>query len=92
MGALADVWGPWSGAVGRARRMDKAAPSLLEPNCLVGGKDGSVPMMVPWELGIVSRWNTHSWTAAMPQVSMRAWMAWLVLRLWRTCWFARRHP
>ena len=33
--------------------MDEAAPLLLEPNCLVG-KDGNVPMMVPWELGIVS--------------------------------------
>ena len=42
------VWGPWSGAVGGARRMDEAAPLLLEPNCLVG-KDGGVPMMVPWE-------------------------------------------
>ena len=75
-----DVWGPWSGAVGRARLMDEAAPLLLEPNCLVG-KDGSVPMIVPWELGIVSRWDTHGWKAATPQVSMSAWMAWLVLRL-----------
>ena len=75
-----DVWGPWSGAVGGARLMDEAAPPLLEPNCLAG-KDGSVPMMVPWELGIVSRWDTHGWTAATPQVSMSAWIAWLVLRL-----------
>ena len=72
--------GPWSKAAGRARRMDGAAPSLLEPNCLVG-KDGRVSMMVPWELGIVSRWDTHGWTAATPQVSMSAWMAWLALRL-----------
>ena len=86
-----DVQGPWSGAVGGARLMDEAAPLLLEPNCLVG-KDGRVPMMVPWELGIVSRWDTHGWTAATPQVSMSAWIAWLVLRVWRTCWFARRHP
>ena len=71
--------------------MDEAAPLLLKPNCLAG-KGGNVPMMVPWELGIVSRWDTHGWTAAPPQVSMSAWMAWLVLRLWRTCWFARRHP
>ena len=49
-----DVWGPWSGAAGRARLMGEAAPLLLEPNCLVG-KDGGVPMTVPWELGIVSR-------------------------------------
>ena len=41
-----DMWGPWSKAVGRARRMDKAAAPLLEPNCLVG-KDSSVPMTVP---------------------------------------------
>ena len=74
-----DVWGPWSGAVGGARLMDEAAPPLLEPNCLVG-KDGNVPMMVPWELGIVSRWDTHGWTAATPQVSMSAWIAWWVLR------------
>ena len=74
------MWGPWSEAVGRARRMDEAAAPLLEPNCLVG-EDGSVPMMVPWELGIVSRWDTHGWTAATPQVSMSAWMAWLVLWL-----------
>ena len=69
-----DMWGPWSEAAGRARRMDEVAALLLEPNCLVG-EDGSVPMMVPWELGIVSRWDTRSWTAAAPQVSMRAWMA-----------------
>ena len=66
--------------MGRARRMDGAAPSLLEPNCLVG-KDGSVPMTVPWELGIVSCWDTHGWTATTPQVFMRAWMAWTVLQL-----------
>ena len=76
-----DMWGPWSGAAGRACRMDGAAAPLLEPNCLAG-KDGSVPMMVPWELGIVSRWDTrHGWTAATPQVSMRAWIACAVLRL-----------
>ena len=75
-----DVWGPWSGVVGGGCLMDEAAPLLLEPNCFMG-KDGSVPMMVPWELGIVSRWDTHGWTAAPPQVSMSAWMAWLVLRL-----------
>ena len=86
-----DRWGPWSEATGRARRIEEAAAPLLEPNCLMG-KDGDVPMMVPWELGIVSRWDTHGWTAATPQVSMSAWTAWLVLRLQRTCWFARRHP
>ena len=69
-----DVCGPWSGTASKARLMDEAAPLLLEPNCLVG-KDGSVPMIVPWELGIVSHWDTHGWTDATPQVSMRAWMA-----------------
>ena len=69
-----DMWGPWSEAAGRARRMDRAPAPLLEPNCLAG-EDGSVPMTVPWELGTVSRWDTHGWTAATPQVSMRAWMA-----------------
>ena len=69
-----DMWGPWSKAVGRARRMGEAATLLLEPNCLVG-EDGSVPIIGPWELGMVSRWDTHGWTAATPQVSMRAWMA-----------------
>ena len=54
--------------------MGEAAAPLLKPNCLVG-KDGSVPMIVPWELGMVSRWDTHGWTAATPQVSMRVWMA-----------------
>ena len=60
--------------------MGEAAAPLLEPNCLAG-KDGSVPTIVPWELGMVSRWDTHGWTAATPQVSMRAWMACAVLRL-----------
>ena len=69
-----DKWGPWSEAVGRARPTGEAATLLLEPNCLVG-KDGSVPTIVPWELGIVSRWETHGRTAATPQASMRAWMA-----------------
>ena len=85
------MWGPWSEAVGRARQLDEAATPLLEPNCLVG-EDGSVPTTVPWELGIVSQWDTHGWTAATPQASMSAWMAWTVLWLQRTCWFARQHP
>ena len=75
-----DAEGPWCKAIGGSRLMGEAAALLLEPNCLVG-KDGGVPMMVPWELGIVSRWDTHGWAAATPQVSMRAWIAWLVLRL-----------
>ena len=54
--------------------MDEAAPLLLEPNCLVG-EDGGVPMIVPWELGMVSRWDTHGWMDVTPQVSMRVWMA-----------------
>ena len=45
-----DVWGPWSKVVGGARWTGEAAAPLLAPNCLVD-KDGSVPMMVPWELG-----------------------------------------
>ena len=75
-----DAKGRWSEVVGGARRAGEAAAPLLVPNCLVG-EDGGVPMMVPWELGMVSRWDTHGWTAATPQVSMREWTAWMVLWL-----------
>ena len=72
-----DMWGPWSGVVGRPRRMDEAAALLFKPNCLVG-KDGGVPMTVPWELGSASRWDTHGWVVATPQVSITLWRAWIV--------------
>ena len=64
-----DVQCPWSEVVNGAPQVGDAAAPLLMPNCLVG-KDGSVPTMVPWELGGV---DTHGWTAATPHVSMRAW-------------------
>ena len=46
-----NVWGPWSEAIGGARL-------ILVPNCFVG-EDSSVAIVVPWELGGVSRWDTH---------------------------------
>ena len=86
-----DVWGPWSEAIGGVHLMGEAAAPLLVPNCFVG-KDGGVPIVVPWELGSVSRWDTHGWAAVTPHVSMSPWSAWLVLQLQQTCRFARRHP
>ena len=53
-----DGWGPWSKAIGGTRLMGKATAPLLVPNGFVG-KDGSVPIVVPWELGTVSHWNNH---------------------------------
>ena len=53
-----DRWVPWSKAIGSDRRVGGAPGSLLGPNCFVG-KDGSAPMMVPWELGSVSTQDTH---------------------------------
>ena len=73
-----DMWGPWREVVGRVCQMGKAAALLLVPNCLAG-KDGSVPMTVPWELGSASRWDTHGWVVATPQVSITLWRAWMVL-------------
>ena len=77
---VVDRWSPWSEAVGSERRVGRASGSLLGPNCFVG-KDGSAPMMVPWELGRVSERDTHGWAAATPQVSIMAWIACTVARL-----------
>ena len=74
-----DRWSPWSEAVGSARRAGVVARPLLGPYCFVG-KDGSAPMMGPWELGRVSDWDTHGCPAATPQVSIRAWITCTVAR------------
>ena len=74
-----DRWSPWSEAVGGARRVGVVARPLLVPYRFVG-KDGSAPMIGPWELGRVSGLDTHGWPAATPQVSIKAWIACTVAR------------
>ena len=78
---LFDRWSPWSEAVGSARRVGETARPLIGPKCFVG-KDGSAPIIRPWERGGgVSGRDTHGWAAATPQASIMEWIACIVVRL-----------